>query len=136
MKFTISTQGHNDVIDITEKVKEVVVNANIKNGLCLIFCPGSTVGITALEAEPNLINDFKEFLEKLVPADKNYRHDETWGEKNGFSHLRSALIKPFFVVPIENGELILGTWQQIVLVDFDSRPRQREVIVEIYYSKD
>ncbi len=136
MKFTISTQGHNDVIDITEKVKEVVVNANIKNGLCLIFCPGSTVGITALEAEPNLINDFKEFLEKLVPADKNYRHDETWGEKNGFSHLRSALIKPFFVVPIENGELILGTWQQIVLVDFDSRPRQREVIVETYYSKD
>lgn len=136
MKFTISTQGHNDVIDITEKVKEVVVNANIKNGLCLIFCPGSTVGITALEAEPNLINDFKEFLEKLVPADKNYRHDETWGEKNGFSHLRSALIKPFFVVPIENGELILGNWQQIVLVDFDSRPRQREVIVEIYYSKD
>ncbi|HOK20991.1 MAG TPA: secondary thiamine-phosphate synthase enzyme YjbQ [Candidatus Paceibacterota bacterium] len=136
MKFTISTQGHNDVIDITEKVKEVVVNANIKNGLCLIFCPGSTVGITALEAEPNLINDFKEFLEKNVPADKNYRHDETWGEKNGFSHLRSALIKPFFVVPIENGELILGTWQQIVLVDFDSRPRQREVIVETYYSKD
>lgn len=136
MKFTISTQGHNDVIDITEKVKEVVVNADVKNGLCLIFCPGSTVGITTLEAEPNLINDFKEFLEKLVPADKNYRHDETWGEKNGFSHLRSALIKPFFVVPIENGELILGTWQQIVLVDFDSRPRQREVIVEIYYSKD
>ncbi len=136
MKFTISTQGHNDVIDITEKVKEVVVNADVKKGLCLIFCPGSTVGITALEAEPNLINDFKEFLEKLVPADKNYRHDETWGEKNGFSHLRSALIKPFFVVPIENGELILGTWQQIVLVDFDSRPRQREVIVDTYYSKD
>jgi len=134
MKIIISTKGNNDIIDITEEIVQAVKESKIENGFCLVFCPGSTVGITNIEAEPNLIEDFKEFLEKLAPSDKAYHHDETWGEKNGFSHLRSALIKPFFVAPIENGDLILGTWQQIVLVDFDSRPRQREVVIEIYTS--
>ncbi|HPC37666.1 MAG TPA: secondary thiamine-phosphate synthase enzyme YjbQ [Candidatus Paceibacterota bacterium] len=128
----MSTKGNNDIIDITEEIVRAVKESKAKEGFCLVFCPGSTVGITNLEAEPNLIEDFKEFLEKLAPSDKAYHHDETWGEKNGFSHLRSALIKPFFVAPIENGDLILGNWQQIVLVDFDSRPRQREIIIKIY----
>jgi len=132
MKIIISTKGNNDIIDITEEIVRAVKESKAKEGFCLAFCPGSTVGITNLEAEPNLIEDFKEFLEKLAPSDKAYHHDETWGEKNGFSHLRSALIKPFFVAPIENGDLILGNWQQIVLVDFDSRPRQREIIIKIY----
>lgn len=131
MKFTILTKGNNDIIDITDKVAEAVSNSKIKDGICLISCPGSTVGLTTIEFEPNLIGDFKEFLEKLVPSGKNYRHDQTWGEKNGFSHIRSALIKPFLTIPIEDGNLILGTWQQIVLIDFDSRKREREIFVKI-----
>lgn len=131
MKFKISTKGNNDVIDITGQVAEIVKKSDIKDGVCLISCPGSTVGITTIEYEPNLVKDFKEFLEKLAPSNKEYHHDRTWGEGNGFSHIRSALMKPFLTVPVENGKLLLGTWQQIVLVDFDSRPREREIIVKL-----
>ena len=131
MKFNISTKGFNDIIDITDKVSEVVKNSKIKEGVCLISCPGSTVGITTIENDPNLLGDFKEFLEKIVPSDKEYRHDKVWGEKNGFSHIRSALIKPFLAVPIEEGKLVLGQWQQLILVDFDNRPREREILVKI-----
>jgi secondary thiamine-phosphate synthase enzyme len=132
MKFKISTKGFNDIIDITDRVSEIVKNSKIKEGLCLISSPGSTCGITTLEAEPNLIADFKEFLEKLVPSNRSYRHDKTWGEANAFSHLRSALLKPFLAVPIEDGKLVLGTWQQIVFVDFDNRPREREILVKVF----
>ncbi len=132
MKIDIETKGNNDVIDLTEKIIEAVKISKIEEGLCLVFCPGSTVGITSIEAEPNLIKDLKEFLEKLVPAEKSYYHDKTWGEKNGFSHLRSSLIKPFFIIPIEQNNLLLGTWQKIVLIDFDNRPRQREIFIKIY----
>ncbi len=128
-KFSISTKGKNDVIDINSQVAEEVKKSKIKEGICLISCAGSTCGITTIEYEPNLIEDFKEFLEKLAPLDKDYKHDKTWGEKNGQSHLLSALIKPFLSVPIENGKLVLGQWQQIVFCDFDSRPRQREINV-------
>lgn len=131
MKFSISTKGKNDVVDITNKVAEEVKKSKIKEGICLISCPGSTCGITTIEYEPNLIEDFKEFLEKLAPSDKDYKHDKTWGEKNGQSHLLSALIKPFLSVLIENGKLLLGQWQQIVFIDFDSRPRDREINVKI-----
>ncbi len=131
MRFSISTKGLNDVIDITDKVLEVVKNSKVKEGICLISSLGSTCGLTTIEAEPNLIADFKKFLEKLVPSDRSYRHDETWGERNAPSHIRSALIKPFLTVPIENGKLVLGQWQQIVLIDFDNRPREREMIIKI-----
>ena len=131
MKFFVQTKGLNDIIDITSQVVQEVKIAKIKEGFCLVFSPGSTCGITTIEYEPNLIEDFKEFLEKLAPSDKKYHHDETWGDRNGFSHIRSALIKPFLAVPIEQGKLILGTWQQIVLIDFDNRPRQREVVVKV-----
>ncbi len=131
MRFVVSTKGNNDIIDITDQVSDLVKKSGIKDGFVLISCPGSTVGLTTIEAEPNLIKDFKEFLEKLVPSDKKYYHDQTWGEKNGFSHIRSALIKPFLTITIENGNLILGTWQQIILLDFDSKPREREIIVKI-----
>jgi secondary thiamine-phosphate synthase enzyme len=130
-KFSISTKGRNDVIDITSQVGKVVKKSNVKEGICLISCPGSTCGITTIEYEPNLIRDFKEFLEKLVPSDKDYHHDKTWGEKNGQSHLLSALIKPFLFVPIEDGKSLLGQWQQIVFCDFDSRTRERTINVLI-----
>ena len=131
MKFSVKTKGNNDIIDITDRVSQVVEKSRIREGLCIIFCAGSTIGITTIENEPGLLQDFKEFLEKLVPSNKNYRHNKAWGEENAQSHMRSALIKPFLTVLIENGKLLLGTWQQIVLVDFDTRPRDREVIVKI-----
>lgn len=134
MRFSIKTKGFNDIIDITNQVSQAVVKSKVKEGICLISCPGSTIGITTIEYEPNLLEDFKEFLEKLVPSNRPYLHDQAWGEKNGFSHIRSALIKPFLAVPIEEGKLVLGTWQQIVLIDFDSRPREREIRVKIIKS--
>ena len=105
MRFTISTKGFTDVIDITSRVAEIVKKSKVKDGICLISCPGSTAGITTIEYEPELLKDFKEFLEKIAPSDKEYRHDKVWGEKNGFSHIRSALIKPFLAVPIEEEKL-------------------------------
>ena len=134
MRFKISTKGFNDVIDITDRVSEIVRKSKIKDGLCLISCPGSTAGLTTIEADPNLLEDFKEFLEKLVPSNRPYRHDETWGDKNAPSHIRSALIKPFLTVPIEDGKLVLGTWQQITFLDFDNRPRDREIFVKVMKS--
>ena len=104
MKFNISTKGFNDIIDITDRILEIVKNSKIKDGICQISCPGSTVGLTTIEAEPNLIADFKEFLEKLVSSNRPYHHDKTWGEKNAPSHIKSALIKPFLTVPIEDGK--------------------------------
>lgn len=134
VRFSISTKGSNDIIDITPKVSQAIKEAEKKDGICLISCPGSTAGVTTIEYESNLIADFKEFLEKLVPSGRSYRHDQTWGEANAPSHICSSLIKPFLAVPIENGELLLGTWQQIVLIDFDNRKREREVIVKIISS--
>jgi len=131
MKFKISTKGFNDIIDITDKIGEIVRDSKVKEGFCLISCPGSTAGLTTIEADPNLLEDFKEFLEKIVPSNRAYRHDRTWGEANAFSHIRSALIKPFLTIPIENGKLVLGQWQQIVLIDFDNRPREREILVKV-----
>jgi len=135
MKFKISTKGNNDIIDITEKILKAVKDSQVKEGFCLISSPGSTIGITTIENDPNLLEDFKEFLEKLVPSNRPYRHNQTWGDANAFSHIKSALIKPFLTVPIENGKLVLGTWQQIVFLDFDSRPREREVIIKIIGEK-
>ena len=134
MSFNISAKGFTDIIDITLQVLEVVKESKVKDGICLISSPGSTCGITTIEYEPELLKDFKEFIEKIVPSDKEYRHDKVWGEKNGFSHIRSALIKPFLTVPIEDGKLVLGQWQNIVFIDFDNRPREREVIVKILHA--
>jgi len=131
MKFNISTKGFTDIIDITDRVSEIVKNSKIKEGICLISSPGSTCGITTIEYEPEILKDFKEFLEKIVPSDREYRHDKVWGEKNGFSHIRSALIKPFLTVPIEDGKLVLGQWQNLAFLDFDNRPREREILIKI-----
>lgn len=134
MKFKISTKGFCDIIDITSRVQETVKKSGVKDGFCIVSSPGSTVGITTIENEPQLLKDFKELMEKLIPSDKKYHHDDVWGEANGFSHLRSALIKPFLIIPIEEKKVILGTWQQVVLVDFDNRPREREVLIKVFGS--
>ena len=131
MRLKISTKGFNDIIDITSEVLRIVKESKVKDGICLISSPGSTCGITTIEYEQELLKDFKEFLEKIVPSNKEYHHDKVWGERNGFSHIRSALIKPFLTVPIEDGKLVLGRWQNLVFLDFDNRPREREIIVKI-----
>jgi secondary thiamine-phosphate synthase enzyme len=132
MRFKISTKGFCDIIDITSRVEEAVEKSGVEDGICIVSCPGSTIGITTIENEPELLKDFKELMERLVPSDKRYHHDSVWGEANGFSHLRSSLIKPFLTVPVENGKLILGTWEQIIFVDFDNRPREREISVKVF----
>ncbi len=130
-KITLFTKGFCDIIDISEKVKGIVKKSKIKDGLVNVFVRGSTAGITTIEAEPNLIKDFQEFMEKLAPQDKKYHHKEAWNDDNGFSHLRASLIGPSLTIPIEGGKMILGGWQQLVLCDFDNRSREREIIVKI-----
>ena len=134
MRFKISTKGFNDIIDITGEVSKAVAESKIKDGICLISCPGSTTGLTTLEYEGGLIEDLKNILDKIAPMTKDYEHCKKWGDCNGYAHVRSALLKPFLSVPIENGKLALGTWQQIALIDFDNRPREREIVVKVVES--
>lgn len=131
MKFSIKTKGFTDIINITPQVLEIVKKSKIKDGICLISSPSSTSGITTIEYESGLIKDLKRILEKIVPMSENYEHCRKWGDCNGYAHIRSALVKPFLAVPIGNKKLILGTWQQIIFLDFDNRPREREVSVKI-----
>jgi secondary thiamine-phosphate synthase enzyme len=128
--FTVKTQGFNDTHDITPKVEEIIRKAKLANGIAMVFVSGSTAGITAIEFESGVVEDLKKAVERLAPGDIHYDHDRRWGDGNGFSHVRSALLGPSLTVPVVNGELKLGTWQQIVLIDFDNRPRNREVIVQ------
>lgn len=119
------------MIDITEQVYSIVKKSNIDNGLVKIFCPGSTSAITTIEYESGVLNDLKHAIEKLVPSNISYEHDKRWGDGNGFSHVRSALMKPFITIPLINKNLTLGTWQQIIFIDFDNKQRRRKLIVQI-----
>jgi secondary thiamine-phosphate synthase enzyme len=127
----IGTRGFSDVIDITAKVEAVVAESGISEGLASVFVIGSTASVTTIEFESGVIEDLKDAIERLAPRDIPYRHDGTWGDGNGFSHVRAALLKPGITVPVTGGAMLLGTWQQIVLVDFDNRPRQRRVSIQI-----
>ena len=129
--FNVSTEGFTDIIDITGNVQKLVDESEFSEGNALVFIPGATAGITTIEYEPGLLKDYPEFMEKIVPSDKNYHHDLTWHDGNGFSHIRAALQGASFQVPFLNGELLLGTWQQIILVDFDNKSRNRKVITQI-----
>ena len=131
MKFNISTKGFNDIIDITSRVSKIVKESNVKDGICLVFVAHSTCAIATIEYEEGAIKDFKRALEIIAPMNENYEHCKKWGDCNGYAHIRAALMKPSLAVPIENGKLILGTWQQITLIDFDNRPREREIIIKV-----
>jgi secondary thiamine-phosphate synthase enzyme len=135
-KLTETTQGFCDIIDITAKVSAQVRDAEIKDGLVLLFVTGSTAALTTIEHEPGLVQDLKEFVEKLIPSDRRYQHDDRWGDDNGFSHLRASLFGPSLQIPVVHGRLVLGTWQQIILLDFDNRPRTREIVVQLIGGKD
>lgn len=130
-RLTEKTEGFCDIVDITAKVQEQVQKEKIQRGLATLFVSGSTAALTTIEHEPGLLKDMKEILEKLIPSNKKYHHDDRWGDDNGFSHLRASLFGPSLQIPIESGRLLLGTWQQIVLLDFDNRPRTREVVIQI-----
>jgi len=129
--FTINTRGFTDIIDITQKVKSVVYKYNIKNGCVVVALPGSTASITTIEYEPGLVKDLPEVLDSLIPMNKNYHHDDTWHDGNGYAHVRAAMLGSSVTVPLIDGALLLGTWQQIVLIDFDNKSRSRNVHVQI-----
>lgn len=125
------TSGAGDIIDITASMVKAIGESEIKSGTITAFVPGSTAGLTTIEYEPGLLKDIPDLMEKLIPSDRTYRHDETWHDGNGFSHLRSALIGPDITVPFAAGKLLLGTWQQVVFLEFDNRSRDRVVIFQI-----
>ena len=135
-KLTETTQGFCDIIDITAKVTAQARDAEIKDGLVLLFVTGSTAALTTIEHEPGLVRDLKELVEKLIPSDRRYHHDDRWGDDNGFSHLRASLFGPSLQIPVAQGRLVLGTWQQIILLDFDNRPRTREIFVQLIGGRD
>jgi len=129
--FALSTKGFCDVIDITGEAEKIVESSKIKEGMVLVFVSGSTAGITTCEYEKGLIKDLEELMERLAPQNKNYYHNRAWGDDNGFSHMRASLIGPSIVLPLKDGQLQLGTWQQIVCLDFDNRPRERKIEVTV-----
>lgn len=126
-----STRGNRDVVDITKEVRNIISNNSIEYGIVVVFVPGSTGAITTIEYEPGLKKDINIFLEKILPYAENYYHHETWHDDNGAGHLQASMIGPSLTVPLVNGALTLGTWQQIVLVDCDTHPRDRRLVVQI-----
>lgn len=130
-EFEIETQGDSQVLNLTERVAKCVGDGRIREGLVTVFVVGSTAGITTTEFEPGLVNhDLKAAFEHLAPEDARYRHEETWHDDNGHSHVRASLLGPCLTVPLVDRKLLLGTWQQIVLIDFDTRSRKRRVIIQ------
>jgi len=129
MILTISTSGNTDIIDITDEIIRAIKKEKIINGMVNIFVKGSTAAITTTEADENLFNDLKDVLEEIIPMKRDWKHHKTWGDDNGGAHLRAAIIGPNITIPLVNSKLLLGTWQKIVLIDFDTSARQREVIV-------
>ena len=127
----LTTHGNTDIIDITQKVIDAVNTSGFRNGLVTVFCPSSTSGVTTLEFEPGVQQDLKRIFDKIVPAQEVYLHDEAWHDGNGHSHVRAALLKASLTIPLVDGLLTLGTWQQIVYIDFDTRSRRREIIVQV-----
>ena len=127
----IKSKGETDIIDITGSVSGYVENSKVKNGIVTVFVPGSTAGLTTIEYEPGLIKDIKESLEIIAPRRGEYHHNLRWHDGNGFSHVRAAMLGPSLTVPFSNKRLQLGTWQQIVFIDFDNRSRSRELILQI-----
>ncbi len=128
--LSFQTRGSDDMVDITSRVQDVLSASGLSDGIVTVFVPGSTASVTTIEYEPGLAGDFPRAMERLAPKKEHYDHDARWGDGNGYSHVRASAIGPGLVVPFENGRLMLGTWQQIVFVDFDNRPRARNVIVQ------
>lgn len=131
VSLKIKTKPDIDIINITAKVSEAVKQSQLRNGIVSIFVPGSTASVSTMEFEPNLVIDIKQAVERLAPSGIEYKHHQTWGDKNGKSHVRATLLGPGITVPFKDKKLLLGHWQQIVVLDFDVPARDREVILQI-----
>ncbi len=130
-KIKVSSSEDTDIIDITAEVINSVSRSGIKSGIACVFVSGSTGGLTTVEYEPGLVHDLKEMFEKIAPKSDIYQHDLRWHDGNGYAHVRASLLGPSISVPLINGKLQLGTWQQIIFIDFDNKPRSRELLVQI-----
>ena len=127
----LSTRGDADIHNITESVERAVSESGLKNGTVTVFTPSSTSALTTIEYESGALNDLRRLFEEIVPSNREYAHNARWGDGNGHSHVRAAMLGASLTVPFVNGRLTLGTWQQIIFIDFDNRPRQRELILQV-----
>jgi secondary thiamine-phosphate synthase enzyme len=130
-RLRFSTRGDGDVIDLTRGIEEVVRQAAVERGVATVFVPASTAAVTTMEFEPGGIHDFREVLDRLIPREGDYHHNRLNNDTNSHAHMRAAIVGPSESIPIEEGRLQTGTWQQIVLIDFDDRPRERTVVVQV-----
>lgn len=131
VSLSVATKGFCDVLDITSEVEEAVLGSGLSDGIVTVFVAGSTAGVTTIEYESGAVEDFETLLERWIPSAAQYRHNERWGDGNGFSHLRAACVGPSLTVPFRERRLLLGQWQQVVVADFDNRPRKRTLFLQI-----
>jgi secondary thiamine-phosphate synthase enzyme len=131
LSLPLATRGNADVHDITDAVQDAIQKSGLKSGTVTLFCPSATSALTTIEYESGCISDLRRLFDEIVPADREYAHNARWGDGNGHSHVRAALLGPSLAVPFADGRLLLGTWQQIIHVDFDTRPRQRQVVAQV-----
>ena len=127
----LSTRGNADVQDITRQIAELVKQSEITDGIVTVFCPSSTSGVTTIEYESGCVSDLRRLFDEVISPNREYKHNERWHDGNGHSHLRAALLGPSLTIPFVQESLTLGTWQQVIYVDFDNKPRQRELVVQI-----
>jgi secondary thiamine-phosphate synthase enzyme len=130
-RISLQSKGHCDIIDVTSQVEQQVAGAGINNGTVTLFITGSTAGVSTIEFESGVLSDFQDMWERNVPKNIPYNHDRAWGEGNGYSHVRASLLGASLVIPFSDKKLALGTWQQIVVVDFDNRARSRQIVLQI-----
>ena len=129
--ITIQSKGFTDILDITEQAQRIVAGSGVREGSVTVFVKGSTAGVSTIEFEPGLVADLQQTFERLVPCNRTYEHDRRWGDGNGYSHVRATLMGPSLNIPLVGGQMALGTWQQIEVVDFDNRPRRREILIQV-----
>ena len=131
MSFGVNTRGDGDVVDVTSDVSELVSKSGLSSGIVTVFAPGATAGVTTIEFEPGLVEDIDELFERIAPRNRDYHHNLRWNDGNGHSHVRASLLGPSLTIPFSDGKLILGVWQQIVLIDFDNRSRKRDIFCQV-----
>lgn len=129
--ISLNTQGNADIRDITAEVARSILQSGLKDGTATIFCPSSTSALTTIEYESGAVSDLRRLFDEIIPQNREYTHNERWHDGNGHSHVRAALLGPSLTIPFVDGQLTLGTWQQIIYVDFDNRPRQRKLILQL-----
>lgn len=129
--ISLSTRGNADIQDITDQIADAISNSGLTSGTATVFCPSSTSALTTIEYETGAVSDLKRLFDEIIPPDREYAHNERWHDGNGHSHVRAALLGPSLTIPFVNGELTLGTWQQVIYLDFDNRPRKRELVLQL-----